>query len=174
MKRRILVFLALGVFVVAAVQIAYAARTVRSVTMAGLVFGPSHNAQHQAFNGYYDGHQDEYYNTDVSKKKQAKKFHVNYAPVLSKAYPKATSPMYFVKGAAANNQEAVFGSEPGDKDYSPLWQEIIVHWKSGVTPVLLTSDNQIFAQQKKGKLTLKHTKKVLNAPITKVEGKAKS
>jgi hypothetical protein len=52
---------------------------------------------------------------------------------------------YFIQGAAAAGQLAVFGSEPGEKDYNPLWEEKLVTWKAGAKPVLLTSDNQINA-----------------------------
>ncbi len=54
---------------------------------------------------------------------------------------------------AAAGQLAVFGSEPGEKDYNPLWEERFVTFKPGVTPVLLTSDNQINSLAKAGKLT---------------------
>ena len=47
----------------------------------------------------------------------------------------------------------MFGSEPGEDDYNPLWEEIAVTWKAGVTPVLLLRDDQIDALQKAGKLT---------------------
>jgi hypothetical protein len=168
MRRKPTLILAAGALALA-LQAAYA-HSKPLVTMGGFLFGPPHNAQQQAFNGYYDGHLDAYYNTDDSKKSQAKAFHVNWAPLLAHSYPNATSPEYFVHGAAANGQLVVFGSEPGGTDYSPLWQEVIVTWKSA-KPVLLTSDNQIFALQKKNKLTLKDTNVVLNAPIVKVKVK---
>jgi hypothetical protein len=47
-----------------------------------------------------------------------------------------------------------------------------VTWKAGVTPVLLTSDNQINALAKTGKLTSQDAHIVLNAPITSVGSKA--
>jgi hypothetical protein len=62
----------------------------------------------------------------------------------------------------------VFGSEPGKPDYSPLWQEVTVRWKSGVTPVLLMKDDQIKTLASQGKLTLAPTPIVLNCPIVKV------
>lgn len=71
------------------------------------------------------------------------------------------------------HQLAVFGSEPPDPSYSPLWQELMVTWKSGAKVVLLTSDNQILALRSKGQLKLKRTMVVLNAPSIKVRaGKA--
>ena len=62
----------------------------------------------------------------------------------------------------------MFGSEPGETDYNPLWEELIVTWKPGVTPVLLVKDDQIDGLAKQGKLTVKDVHVVINAPITKV------
>ena len=44
----------------------------------------------------------------------------------------------------------MLGSEPGEADYNPLWEEFFVTWKAGATPVVLTSDNQINALAKAG------------------------
>ena len=46
-------------------------------------------------------------------------------------------------------------------------------WKAGVTPVLLTSNNQINALAKAGKQTNKDAHVVLNAPVTSVGPKVK-
>jgi hypothetical protein len=79
--------------------------------------------------------------------------HINYSPAL-KAVPLTTTPaMYMVVGRSAPNQLAVFGS--GESNYSPIWQEVFVHWKAGVTPVLLVEDDQVKELATKGKLTLK-------------------
>ena len=64
--------------------------------------------------------------------------------------------------------DAVFGSEPGEASYSPLWTEVIVTWKSGRTPALLVRDDQIDSLAKKGMLTMRTTTVINNAPITKV------
>ena len=61
----------------------------------------------------------------------------------------------------------VFGSEPGESDYSPLWQEVNVRWNAGVTPVLLVKDDQIKELASKGELTIDPTQVVLNCPIVK-------
>lgn len=116
---------------------------------------------------YYDGHKDSYINTDDSNKAQAHAWHINYTPIL-KGTTASSSPEYFVTGTAAPGQLAVFGSEPPDPSYSPLWQEYIVTWKSGVKPVLLVRDDQIKALAAKGKLTLRKTSVILNAPILKL------
>ena len=56
----------------------------------------------------------------------------------------------------------------GEKDYSPLWSETILTWKAGATPVVLKSDTQINAVEKKGMLTERDAHVVLNCPIIKV------
>ena len=59
----------------------------------------------------------------------------------------------------------VLGSEPGETDYSPLWQTVIVQWKPGVTPQVLTSDNQILDLAKEGQLTVTKTAVIVNATV---------
>lgn len=118
------------------------------------------------YKGYYDHHVDTYLITDTSNKAQAQAMHINYSAALGMV--KALPDQYFVKGRAATGQLTVFGSEPGESDYNPLWEEIWVIWKSGVKPVVLYSDNQINALAAKGKLTKKDAHIVLNAPILKV------
>jgi hypothetical protein len=118
------------------------------------------------FLGYYDGHKDTYLSTDTSSKADAAAQHINYSAALA-GFHGAPS-IYFVEGAHAASQIAVFGSEPGESDYSPLWQEVIVRFKGGAKPVLLTSDNQINALAKKGKVSATTTKTILNCPIIKV------
>ena len=135
-----------------------------------LRLGPATQGTFALYKGYYDGHKDGYVITDVSSKSQASAWHVNFAPVLKSA--KAAPPQYFVTGRAAAGQIAVFGSEPGESSYNPLWDELVVTWKAGVTPVLLTKDDQITSLQKAGKLTIADPHIVLNAPITSIGSKS--
>jgi hypothetical protein len=72
---------------------------------------------------------------------------------------------YIVHGREAAGQLAVLGSEPGESDYSPLWRTVIVRWKPGVSPTLLTSDNMINDLAKKGKLTATDTSMIVNATV---------
>ena len=137
---------------------------------APLRLGPETHTQLSLYQGYYDGHKDGYVITDVSSKAQASAWHVNFAPVLKGA--KAAPPQYFVLGRAAAGQLAVFGSEPGEASYNPLWDELFVTWKTGVTPLLLVKDNQITSLAKAGKLTIKDPHIVLDAPITSVGSKS--
>ena len=118
------------------------------------------------YKGYYDHHIDTYLITDVSSKSQAKAMHINYSAELKAV--KGLPEQYFVKGRAAKGQLTIFGSQPGEVDYNPLWKEVWVTWKKGVKPVLIGQDNQIDALEKKGKLTEKDAHIVLNAPILKV------
>ena len=118
------------------------------------------------YRGYYDHHIDTYLITDVSSKAQAHAMHVNYSAELKAV--KGIPDQYFVRGRAAKGQLTVFGSEPGESDYNPLWEEIWVTWKKGVTPVLLGRDDQIKGLAKKGKLTMTDAHIVLNAPVLKV------
>ena len=91
--------------------------------------------------------------------------HINYSASIGRV--KGLPEIYLVQGRAAPGQLAIFGSEPGEADYSPLWSETILTWKPGAIPVLITSDipgsNQI---EKTGKLTEQDGRQVvLNCPI---------
>ena len=128
--------------------------------------GPVAKKRMPMFKAFYDGHKDTYLVTDVSSKTQASAMHINFAPALRAS--KHLPPQYFIKGHAASGQLSVFGSEPGESDYNPLWQEVFVTWKAGAHKVLLVKDDQVTELAKKGELTLRKTHIVLNAPITKV------
>ena len=141
---------------------AYAAMT------AGPAMGPVSKITRPAFHGYYDGHKDTYLNTDVSNRADAKAMHINYAPMLNSVPLKSAPEIYLVQGKAAAGQLAVFGSQPGETSYSPIWKETILTWKASATPVLITSDTQINQLEKKGGLTERSTAVRLNCPIIKV------
>ena len=155
-----------SIILVTGATLALAATAGNAATAAGPVMGSAKTTSRPAFQGYYDGHKDTYLNTDVSSKSDAAMMHVNYSARL--ATIKNLPEIYLVEGKAASGQLAVFGSEPGEKDYSPLWSETILTWKAGARPVLLTSDKQINALEKKGTLTERDGHVVLNCPIIKV------
>jgi len=149
------------------VRRAAAAAAIAAATLGGLTACDLFAMTAQpVYKGYYDHHVDTYLITDVSSKSQAQAVHVNYSAELGtvKGLPK----QFFVRGRAAKGQLTIFGSEPGEKDYNPLWEEVWVAWKKGVKPVLLGQDDQIDALVKKGKLTEKDAHIVLNAPILTV------
>jgi hypothetical protein len=127
--------------------------------------GPPTMTSQPVYKGYYDKHIDTYVIADVSDKAQAKAMHINYSAELKSV--NGIPDQYFIKGRAAAGQLTVFGSEPGEPDYNPLWEEVWVTWKAGVKPVLLGRDDQIKSLAKAGKLTITDAHIVLNAPILK-------
>jgi hypothetical protein len=158
----------LSLSVVSLVALAVAAGAYASLSGGGPRMGPSTSISRTAFHGYYDGHKDTYLNTDVSDKAEASAMHINYAPVLKTVPLKSAPEMYLVQGKAAAGQLAVFGSEPGEASYSPIWKETILTWKASAKPTLITSDTQIDKLEKQGKLAERATSTRLNCPIIKV------
>jgi len=153
-------------FVVLAALVVGAAAASAYASGGPLLLGPASHTQQATYEAYYDGHKDAYLITDVSSKAQATALHINYSGELAKVL--GAPAQYFVKGRAVAGQLSVFGSEPGESDYNPLWEEFFVTWKAGAKPVLLVKDDQIKALAKAGKLTLSDAHIVLNAPIVKV------
>jgi hypothetical protein len=145
---------------------ATAGATVAIAGGGGLVLGPAAKGQETTYQGFYDGHKDVYVLTDTSNKAQATAWHINFSAALARF--KGAPEQYFVQGKAAPGQLAIFGSEPGEANYNPLWDEVALTWKTGATPVLITSDTQIDKIKKTGKLTEKDLGIVLNAPILSV------
>ena len=131
-----------------------------------LLLGPATRTAEPTYRAYYDGHKDTYVVTDVSSKAQASRMHINFAAAIG--HIKGLPAQYFVQGKAVAGQLSVFGSEPGESDYNPLWEEFFVTWKAGAKPVLLVKDDQITALAKEGKLTVRDAHVVLNAPILHV------
>jgi hypothetical protein len=115
--------------------------------------------------GYYDGHLDAFVSTDTSTKAQAKAMGINYSPALATLKLKTFPFIYMVVGSAASGQRMVLGSEPGESDYSPIWNEVDVRWKKGATPILLTSDTQIDRQARMSNLTKEKPGILLNCPV---------
>jgi hypothetical protein len=150
MIRTALAVVPLGLALLGASAVTYGSS---SAGGSGLRMGTPSTISRKAFQGYYDGHRDTYLNTDVSDKAEAAAMHVNYAPVL-KSVPLSSAPeIYLVRGRASGGQLAVFGSEPGEASYSPIWKETVLTWKAGATPVLITSDTQIDKLESKGVLS---------------------
>ncbi len=146
---------------------AAAAFVVTSVAAGGgPAMGPAGTISQASFRGYYDGHKVTYLSTDVSSKAEAAAMHINYSASIGKV--KGLPEIYLVQGRAAAGQLAVFGSQPGEANYSPLWDETILTWKAGSKPVLITSDNQINKLEKTSGLTERPAHIVLNCPIVKI------
>ena len=159
MQRRTIVAAAVALCAAAIVAGAYA-------TGGPMMMGPTHTIRQTAFKGYYDGHFVTYLSTDISSKVEAKMMHINYSASIGKV--KGLPEIYLVQGKSATGQLAVFGSEPGEPDYSPLWTETILTWKPGSKPVVIKSDNQVNKLEKTSGLTERPGHVVLNCPIVKV------
>ena len=155
--------------IAAGAVVSAAVLTASASAASPLILGPKTHESLALYQGYYDGHKDGYVITDTSSKSQAAAWKINYSPALKSV--KGAPRQFFVQGDAAPGQIAVFGSEPGESDYNPLWDEIFVKWKASATPVLLVRDNQIDSLAKAGKLTETDAHIVLNAPITSVGSK---
>lgn len=151
----------------AAMLVAVAFSVAAFAAGGALPLGPLTRAPQPTYKGYYDGHKDTFLMTDVSDKAQATAMHINYSAKLAGVL--GAPAQYFILGHTAAGQLSVFGSEPGEPDYNPLWEEFMVTWKAGVKPVLLVRDDQIKALAKAGKLTLRDAHIVLNTPITRVK-----
>lgn len=144
-----------------------ASATIAAAATGGLPnIGKPAMAAQPVYKGYYDGHIDTYLITDTSSKAQAAAMHINYSAEIGTV--KGLPEQYFVKGRAAAGQLSFFGSEPGESNYNPLWKEVWVMFKPGVKPVLVKSDTQLDALEKKGKMTEKDAHIILDAPILKV------
>jgi hypothetical protein len=150
----------------AGVALVVTATVVAAAVAAGPIMGPATRIERPAFHGFYDGHKVTYLNTDVSNKADAAAMHINYSASIGRV--NGLPEIYLVQGHAASGQLAIFGSEPGEKNYSPLWSETILTWKTGAKPSLITSDTQIDKIEKTGKLTERDAHVVLNCPIVRV------
>lgn len=150
-----------------AVAVLIATAAIAAAATGGLPnIGKAKMTAEPVYKGFYDGHIDTYLITDTSSKAQATALHINHSAEIGTV--KGLPEQYFVKGRAAAGQLTIFGSEPGESNYNPLWKEVWVMFKPGVKPVVVRSDTQIDALEKKGKMTEKDAHINLNAPILKV------
>ena len=152
--------------VVAAAAAAVLAAVAAAAGSGALPLGPAAHAGETTHLGYYDGHKDVFLATDTSSKAQARAMHINWSAAIGAV--KGAPRQFFIMGRAAHGQLSVFGSEPGESDYNPLWEEIAVTWKASAKPVLLVKDDQIDGLAKKGELSERDLHVVLDAPITRV------
>lgn len=120
--------------------------------------------------GWFDGLPAPYLSTDASDPDVAAAMGANYAPRLAvAANTDAVDDIYavtnFVQGNVIPSRPRPAGPRNTDTDYTPLWQVTKVTWNSGTTPRLLTSERDILALAKAGKVTLDKTNVVVNCPV---------
>jgi hypothetical protein len=118
---------------------------------------------------YYDSHFDAYIETDISNQKLATKEGINFSAVMAEEKAHTLPAQFEVRGPAADGQLTVFGSEPGEDSYTPFWDLVYIRWMPGVTPVLITVDDQVDELEADGMITVKRTPIVTNAPIIGVD-----
>jgi len=128
--------------------------------------------------GYVKGSDVFYISTEASDKDLADHlteitgFRVAYTPALQKTPSDALAQIYaFENGIKGKGplgfQPNVADSQPGDLNYSPLWNINIVKWNDGITPKELKSQIEILAAQTKNEITIKSTGFIVNCPIVK-------
>jgi plastocyanin len=133
----------------------------------GGMMGPMSTTPLTSFTGWYDNHKVVFLATDTSSKTEAMSEHINYSASVAKTLS-SSDKIYIIMNGKYANRGPVFASEPGEDTYTPLWQEVFVTWTAPSKAVALGKDDQINDLAKKGMLTLKMTKTVLNCPIIKV------
>ncbi len=166
-----------------------ARRAVSALTIVGLLAGCAINVRNTSdaevvlplSQAWMDGKRVDYVTTDVSDLATARMLGVNYVPRLADALP---SPMgsnaaqrslvervYKFAGA---EQWSVFQSAPSptgpgnaDRNYSPLWRMVQVHWTNAAARRELTAEEAILAAQDRGDLTLTVTDVVLNCAVVR-------
>jgi plastocyanin len=152
-----------------ALVVVQAGGTAKSQNPGMGMMGPMSKTSVPTWTGWYDDHKVLFLSTDTSSKAEATSDHINYAPSLVKPLSSAGE-IYLVADGSFAGRGPVFGSQPGDSEYTPLWQEVLVTWKDPTKAVALGSDDQIKNLAKAGSVTLKMTGTVLNCPIIKVLG----
>lgn len=135
--------------------------------MGGMSLGTMSSTSMHRYTGWYDSHKDTFLLLSASTKPAATALRVTYAPGL--AGIKGAPPIYIFSGAGASGQAPVFGlTEPGKAGYTPIWEELVVKWKAGVTPTPFVLDDDITAAAKAGKLTITDAHVLIDAPIVTV------
>ena len=125
---------------------------------------------------WVDGHVVEYVTTDISDSSMAQMMGANYVPKLAdtvRAGP-GMSVLERVYKFPGNEQISVFQSGPKpagpdnkDRNYSPLWRVVMVHWRDPSRAREMKSEEALLAAEDKGELRLEVTGIVVNCPITR-------
>lgn len=87
----------------------------------------------------------------------------DFGPIKLKAGNKL-APIWTVTNGPSS-QHNIVDTVPGLTSYSPLWQLNRVTWKTGATPRLLRSANEVKQAEKAGDVTVRSTSIVVNCPL---------
>ena len=104
-------------------------------------------------------------------------FKVNFAPDLALVPISARQQGYdFINGIKTSGsplgfQLGVASALPGEKGYSPLFQQNFVKWNDNATARILKSASEIMTAKTNGELTITKTNTVNNSPVFILHGK---
>ncbi len=135
-------------------------------------------AQFPPMKGLYEGEQVLFVHSEASTRELANALTnmmnmnspVPLVPTLAEVPRAALANVYaFENGVEGNGpfgfQPDVFGSVPGDPDYSPLRAVNVVRWNSDATPRVLRSATDIREAKNNGEITIERTDAVINMPM---------
>jgi hypothetical protein len=119
---------------------------------------------------WYKGKVAYYIQTDASDQTLATQFGMNYVPGLSKTINGgAVDDIYHVTNFNQGNviPSAPIPAGPGNTDpnYTPNWQLSLVTWKSGTTPYILKSEEEVLNAQSQGLVDIVKTNIVIDCPV---------
>jgi len=125
---------------------------------------------------WIDGHVVEYITSDISDPAMAKALGVNSVPRLADAVaaPPGRSVLERVYKFPNDEQISIFQSAPrpigpdnGDRNYSPLWRMVLVHWVRPEAVRELKSEEELLAAEERKELRLEVTGIVVNCPVVR-------
>ena len=119
---------------------------------------------------WYKGKVAYYIQTDASDQTLSQQMGLNYVSRLSNTISaNAVDDIYHITNFTQGNviPSAPIPAGPGNSDpnYTPLWQLSTVTWNPGITPHLLTSEEEVLDAQSQGLVTIVKTNIVINCPV---------
>lgn len=130
--------------------------------------------------GYYDGSDIRFIHTEASDPEIARTLEgmmgspVPVVPSLAQVPDDARSTVYvFTNGVTPADTPAgplgfqpdVFDSAPGDQDYTPLREIVLVTWADGAQPRLLAAAEEVADAEAAGDVALEDSNVVVNIPL---------
>lgn len=133
--------------------------------------------------GWFEGRRAFYVTTDVSDPEMARRAGANYVPRLANALPpepkvpgtpSSIDRIYMVtnfkQGNVLPSAPQPLGPGNSSNAYSPLGQIVTVSWKTGETPVLLRSEQEVLGAEDAGRVILEPLRVIANCPVVRIEG----
>jgi hypothetical protein len=123
---------------------------------------------------WVDGQIVEYITTDISDPDMARMMGSNHVPRLAEAVrsPSGRSLVERVYKFPNQEQISIFQSAPNpvgadnqDRNYSPLWQVVLVRWTGSSAVRELKSEEALLAAQERNEVVLEKTPIVVNCPV---------